>query len=223
FFMIPVIKMFSQIRMNNVPFISNNPIVAPQMNSNLTVKQINIPDGFVVTAEAFRIFLRENGLQLPLAKILEELDTQQFSNIAKIGKGARQLVLENELPHKLELEIRNAHYKLCGEETNVSVAIRSSATEDLPACGFTQQLDSFVNIKGEDALINAVHKCFASLFSERAIYDRHHKGINNADIAISIGVQKIVRADVSSSNLGFAVDPLKGFDKIMSFKTVEKA
>ena len=222
--MLPVIKMYSQIRMNNIPFISDKHIVVPEMNSSLTVKGINMPEGFVVTAEAFRIFIKENNLQLPLSKILEELDTQKFSNIVKTGKAARQLILENELPHKLEIEIRNAHYQLCGEETNVSVTIRSSATsQDLPACGCTQQLESFVNIKGEDALINAVHNCFASLFSERAIYERHHKGIANADIAISLAVEKMKKTNCSSSNQAFDIDPLKGFDKIMSFKTVEKA
>lgn len=222
--MIPVIKMFSQIKMNNIPFMKAEHIQAFEMNSNLTVRSVNMPEGFTVTADAFKIFLNENNLQLQLAKILKELDTERASSIAKTAKAARQLVLQNKLPHKLEIEIRNAHYQLCGEETNLSVSIRSSATiDDLPGCArFTQQLESFVNIRGEDALVNAVHKCFASLFNEKALYERHQKGINNGDIAISMIVEKIVRPDVSSSNQTFAIDPLKGFDKIMSFKTVEK-
>ncbi|MGI8637056.1 MAG: PEP/pyruvate-binding domain-containing protein, partial [Segetibacter sp.] len=112
----------------------------------------------------------------------------------------------------------------CGEETNLSVTIQSSATtNDLLAYGgFTQQLESFVNIRGEDALLNAVHKCFASLFNETAICDRHRNGIKNADITISIAVEKIETTNCSSSNQACAIDPLRGFAKIMFFKTVEK-
>ncbi|MDQ6814937.1 MAG: hypothetical protein M3040_14470 [Bacteroidota bacterium] len=220
--MLPVIKMFSQIKMDHVPFISHHHIVAADLNGNLTVSG-KMPEGFIVTAEAFRIFLKENNLQLPLIKILEELDLQNFLNIFKIANAATQLILRNELPHQLEIQIRNAHYALCGEEINVCVTVRSSATaEDLPACGLTEQLETFVNIEGEDALINAVHKSFASLFSEKAIYDRYHKGINNADIAVSIAVEKMIQGDRASSNSEFPNHHLKSFDKIMSFKSVEE-
>jgi pyruvate,water dikinase len=221
-FMLPVIKMLSQIGTNDIPFLTNRHIGVSEKHSNLTFKGISIPKGFVITATAFDVFFKENKLQPSLDNILKQLKTKSFLSIAKTAKAATQLVLENELPHKLEIEIRNAHYKLCGEDTNLSVTIRSSAaTRDLPACGsFTQQLESFVNIKGENALVQAVHKCFASLFTEKAIYDRQRKGINSTDVAVSIAVEKVETVKCSSSNLAFAVDPLKGFNKIMSFKSI---
>ncbi|MCW3113009.1 MAG: phosphoenolpyruvate synthase [Segetibacter sp.] len=222
--MLPVIKMFPQINMNDIPFVDSH-IAAPEMNSNLTVQSINMPQAFLVTAEAFSIFLRENSLQLPLSKILEELDTQKFSNIGKIGQAARQLVLNNELPHCLEVEIKNAHYKLCGEETNISVTVQgSSIIKKSPSTVFTYQSGSFSNIRGEDALTNAVHKCFVSLFSEALIRDLQSNTINPADIAITISVQKMTDANLSSNsvNQAFTFDHLKSFNKIMSFKTVEQ-
>jgi pyruvate,water dikinase len=223
--MLPVIKMFSQVRMNNVSFINDPHIVGPKMNTNLTIQSINMPVGFVVTAEAFKIFLRENNLQLPLPKILEELDTQKFSNIVKIGRAARQLVLNNELPHILDLEIRNAHYKLCGEESNVLVTVQGTATtKNSSSTAVTQQLECFINIRGEDALTNAVHKCFASLFSERLIKNFCRHSIKLEDIAITISIQKIVDVNLSSNSAqqAFTVDRLKSFNKIMSFKRVEQ-
>jgi pyruvate,water dikinase len=222
--MSPIINMFSQARVNNVPFLSPSYVVPDKASTNLTVQSINMPQAFLVTGEAFKIFLSNNTLQLPLLKILEELDTKKFSNIIEIGKAARQLVLNHELPHTLEVAIRNAHYKLCGEETNVSVTVQGSATtKSAFSTVYTHPLESFVNIRGEDALTNAIHKCFASLFSERLIKHFPSTTINLDDIEIAISVQKVAVNNFTSTsgNQEFIVDRLKSFNKIMSFKAVE--
>lgn len=214
--MAPFIKTFSEISIGDIALVGGKNASLGEMYSNLRSKVINVPNGFAVTAEAYKAFLTENNLQSRLTKIFEQLDTKNFSNLAATAKAARQLILENELPHKLVTEIKNAHYQLCGEETNDSVAVRSSATaEDLPSASFAGQLESFLNIKGEDAVVNAVHKCFTSLFTDRAIYYRHENGFGNADIAISVGIQRMVRSDLASSGVAFTLDPDTGFDKVV--------
>ncbi|WP_018617494.1 phosphoenolpyruvate synthase [Segetibacter koreensis] len=219
--MIPVIKTFSEISINDIALVGGKNASLGEMYSNLSSKGVHIPDGFAITAEAYRIFLNENNIQSPLSKIFEKLDTRNFSNLAETGKAARQLILENPLPHKLVVAIKNAHYQLCGEDENISVAVRSSATaEDLPSASFAGQLESFLNIRGEDALVNAVHKCFTSLFTDRAIYYRHENGFGNVDIAISVGVQKMVRSDLSSSGVAFTLDPDTGFDNVVVINSI---
>jgi pyruvate,water dikinase len=219
--MILSIKTFSEISIDDIGLVGGKNASLGEMYSNLRGKGVNIPDGFAVTAEAYRMFLTENNLQLPLSKIFEQLDTNHFSNLQEIGKAARQLILENELPHMLATEIKNAHYQLCGEETNVSVAVRSSATaEDLPSASFAGQLESFLNVKGEDAVVNAVHKCFISLFTDRAIYYRHENGFGNAEIAISVGVQRMVRSDLASSGVAFTLDPDTGFNNVVVINSI---
>ena len=219
--MIPLIKTFSEISINDIAIVGGKNASLGEMYSNLRSEGINVPDGFAVTAEAFRVFLKENNLQPALTKIFEQLDTKNFSNLAETGKAARQLILENEIPHKLELAIKNAHYNLCGEDDTISVAVRSSATaEDLPSASFAGQLESFLNIKGEDALVNTVHRCFTSLFTDRAIYYRHENGFGNADIAISVGIQKMVRSDLSSSGVAFTLDPDTGFKNVVVINSI---
>lgn len=219
--MTPFIKTFSEISIGDIALVGGKNASLGEMYSNLRSKGINVPDGFAVTAAAYRMFLTENNLQLPLSKIFEKLDTKDFSNLAETGKAARQLILQNELPHKLVNEIKNAHYQLCGEETNVSVAVRSSATaEDLPSASFAGQLESFLNIKGEDAVVNAVHKCFTSLFTDRAIYYRVQNGFGNTDIAISVGVQRMVRSDLASSGVAFTLDPDTGFNNVVVINSI---
>lgn len=221
--MLPVIKMFSRTRMNDIPFRRDKHILSGGMNSNLIVKGNNIPNGFVVTAEAFRIYLKENNLKIPLLKILSQLDTKTFLNLAETGKAARQLILENELPHKLAVEIKNAHYTLCGEDTNVSVTVHGTATTpEFPFSRLTLQLESFLNIRDEDALINAVHKCFASLFGDKALCYRQQHGFGNADIAISMIVAKVARTTPSSSNTAFTPHTLFGSDEVV-LSRLEKA
>src|SRR5205085_8201871 len=122
--MIPDIKTFSEISINDLALVGGKNASLGEMFCNLSSKGINVPDGFAVTAEAYRRFLQENNLQLPLSKIFEKLDTKNFSNLAETGKAARQLILEHELPHELAVEIKNAHYRLCGEEPCASVAVR---------------------------------------------------------------------------------------------------
>jgi pyruvate,water dikinase len=221
--MLPVIKLFCQIGMNKVPFKTDKRIVATQLTSNLCVDGINIPEGFVIAVEAYKIFLAENNLQHPITETLKKLDIQKFSNIVTIGKAARQLILDQEMPHQLAIEIRNAHYNLCGEESDVSVTLQASATIEslhVPLCA--QPLQSFENIKGEDNFVTTVQKCFASLFTEKAIYNRFCHGSDNAHSGILIAVKKIKKNHYSSPNFEFPFDPLKSFNKIMSFKTVKE-
>jgi pyruvate,water dikinase len=219
--MIPIIKTFSEISINDIAVVGGKNASLGEMFSNLRSQGINVPDGFAVTAEGYRIFLTENHLEERLADIFQRLDTKEFTNLVEVGKAARQLILQNEMPHQLEVAIKNAHYNLCGEDASVSVAVRSSATaEDLPSASFAGQLESFLNIQGEEALINAVHKCFTSLFTDRAIYYRHQNGFTDTDISVSVGVQKMVRSDLASSGVAFTLDPDTGFRNVIVINSI---
>ena len=213
----PVIKPFTQIQLIDIPFINHQHLA--DLKNILTISSPDVVKGFFVTPDAFKMFIEENKLDAALEGILDKSVMNEFSKIAEAGKTARQLITMNALPHTLELEIRNAHYNLCGEESNISVSLYCSEC----ANGFPfQQLEHLVNIEGEDALIHGIHKCFASAFTEKAIFERQQKGVGNTAINLSISVEKIQNAKYSSSNQSFKIDPLKGFDKMMSFKTAEK-
>ena len=217
----PLIKTFSEISINYISLVGGKNASLGEMYNSLGSEGINVPDGFAVTTESYSLFLEKNNLHSRLKAILQELDTKNFSNLAEIGKAARQSIMESEMPHELAAAIKNAHYRLCGEVDNISVAVRSSArAEDLPSASFAGQLESFLNVRGEDAVVNAVHKCFTSLFTDRAIFYRHQNNFSNVYISVSVGVQKMVRADLSCSGVAFTLDPDTGFDKVVVINSI---
>ncbi len=217
-----IIKKFSEISILDLPLVGGKNASLGEMFSQLTPKGILVPDGFAVTAEAYRLFLKENNLRPRLEAIVERLDKTNFSNLADIGKQARALIQDAPFPLAVKAEIGQAFRELCQREAaEISLAVRSSATaEDLPSASFAGQLESFLNITGEESLVKTVHRCFASLFTDRAIKYREDQGFGNADVAISVGVQKMVRSDLAASGVAFTLDPDTGFDKVVVINSI---
>lgn len=179
---------------------------------------INIPDGFATTSDAYHYFLRYNNLEIPLRELMSQLDIEQFSNLSTIGSKARELLGKGHFPIDLEGKIKEAYNELCDENgRELDVAVRSSATaEDLPTASFAGQHDSFLNRKGEASVLEAVHKCYVSLFNDRAIKYREDHGFDHMKVALSAGVQIMVRSDLASSGISFTLDPESGFRDIVA-------
>lgn len=209
------IKIFNGISLADLPLVGGKNASLGEMYNNLTSKGVNVPNGFATTSNAFWDYLNENKLQKPLKNLLNQLDRGHYSNLGSIGEKARKLILNGEFSSDFTEEIINAYINLSGSDLS-SVAVRSSATaEDLPDASFAGQHDTFLNIKGEEPLLNAVKKCFASLYTNRAIKYREDKGFQHHDIALSVGVQLMVRADKGCSGVGFTIEPESGFENVI--------
>ncbi len=208
---------FKDITIKDVPLVGGKNASLGEMYRNLTKKRVNIPNGFAVTAYAYRYFLKEARIQREIKKILKTLDTKDMKNLAGHGKQVRELILNAEFPKKLNNTIISYYNKLCRHYgKNTDVAVRSSATaEDLPDASFAGQQETFLNIKGEKALLEACKKCFASLFTNRAISYRTDKGFSHFKVALSIGIEKMVRSDLASSGVMFSIDTETGFRDVV--------
>ena len=210
-----LIRKFEEIGMKDVPVVGGKNASLGEMYSDLASHGVRIPNGFATTAEAFRSYLKENELDEKLENLLEDLDRKEYSNLDKIGGEARKLILQGNFSQDLEQAIKQAYKELSGEK-HIEVAVRSSATaEDLPEASFAGQHDSFLNISGEEALLGAVKNCFSSLYTNRAIKYREDKNFKHRDVALSVGVQKMVRSDRGSSGVGFTIDPESGFRDVI--------
>jgi len=212
------ILFFNQISIADITKVGGKNASLGEMYCQLNPIGIKIPNGFAVTAEGYRLFRKENNLEKPLEDLLLSLDTKEYSNLSSIGEKARNLILSATIPEEINVEIRAAYLELC-KQCNISyldVAVRSSATsEDLPSASFAGRMESFLNISGEKQLLEAVLRCYASLFTDRAIKYRHDMGFVNTDIAISVGVQQMVRSDKASSGVAFTIDPDSGFRNVV--------
>jgi pyruvate,water dikinase len=208
---------FKDIRLSDVPVVGGKNASLGEMIHHLTDLGIKVPDGFAVTAEGYRFFLRETGLEEKIRDLLEELDTSEMKNLAKIGSEIRGLIRHAELPESLEKKIHAAYTNLEKEYgAGCAVAVRSSATaEDLPDASFAGQQDTFLNIRGAGDLMDACLHCFASLFTNRAISYRVDKGFAHMDVALSIGVQKMVRSDLSAAGVMFTIATESGFPHVV--------
>ena len=208
-------KQFREIGSKDLPMVGGKNASLGAMFNNLSSEGVKIPNCFATTSHAFWLFLKENEISEKLKNILDQLDRTNYSNLSEIGEKARNSILQGELSEALSLEIIKK-YKDLGDGKNVEVAVRSSATaEDLPQASFAGQHDTFLNVVGEKALLNAVLKCFSSLFTDRAIKYREDKGFNHLDIALSVGIQKMVRSDKGCSGIGFTLDPESGSQNII--------
>jgi pyruvate,water dikinase len=209
------IKEFSDINIQDVPVVGGKNASLGEMFNRLSSKGIRVPDGFATTAFAFWDFIDKNSLRNPLMELMRKLDKENFSNLKEIGRQSRELMLGATMPVEISNAIVTAYRKLC--DGNVSeVAVRSSATaEDLPEASFAGQHESFLNIRGEKALIGSVQKCFASLFTDRAIKYREDNHFSHEKIALSVGVQKMVRSDKACSGVGFTLEPESGFRDVI--------
>src|SRR5579872_2720806 len=209
------IRKFRDIRLTDVAVVGGKNASLGEMFSQLAATGVRVPDGFATTAEAFRYFLQWNKCGPALNSLVAGLDRKDFSNLAETGKAARSLLLQAVLPPELESEILAAYEDL-GSGRPIAVAVRSSATaEDLPAASFAGQHESYLNIQGSQALLNAVRSCYASLYTDRAIKYREDNGFAHAAVALSIGIQKMVRSDKACSGVGFTLEPESGFRNII--------
>lgn len=207
------IKWFADIGMEDVPLVGGKNASLGEMFRALKPKGINVPDGFAVTSDAYRYFLNEAGLDRKIHKLLKNLDTKNVEELRHTGSLVRHAILSASLPRDLEDEIVAAYDTFRGRQLHpVDVAVRSSATaEDLPDASFAGQQETYLNVQGHLALLVACKRCFASLFTDRAISYRVDKNFDHFKVALSIGVQRMVRADLASSGVMFTLDTETGF------------
>ncbi len=213
----PLILWFDQIGIQDVPLVGGKNASLGEMYQHLTSKGVNVPNGFAITAEAYKHLLRGAGIEQSIRDVLEGLDTHNISDLKKRGKKVRDIILKSEFPEDLNEAIINAYRDMeKAYGPNVDVAVRSSATaEDLPDASFAGQQETYLNIRGPEMLLDACLKCFASLFTDRAISYRTDKGFGHFDVYLSIAVQKMVRSDSASSGVMFTMDTESGFDKVV--------
>jgi len=217
------IKFFKDLTIKDVPLVGGKNASLGEMYKKLTSKGIKVPNGFATTSFAYRFFLEQNNLKKEIRKILNNLDISNVNDLAKRGDQIRKLIISTSFPEKLEKEINEAYKKLSlfYKINNVDVAVRSSATaEDLPDASFAGQQETFLNIRGEKDLQIAVKKCIASLFTNRAISYRIDKGFDHFKIALSVGVQKMIRSDLASSGVIFTIDTESGFTNAVLISSI---
>lgn len=204
---------FDELELADIPQVGGKNASLGEMRRKLNPQGVRIPDGYAVTANAYRYLLASSGIIDRMKQILSDLDTHDIENLKSRGKQIRSLIYNSPFPKDLEEEIVTAYGKLCEEYgTNTDVAVRSSATaEDLPDASFAGQQETYLNVTGKEALLEACKKCFASLFTDRAISYRVDKGFDHLTIALSIGVQKMVRSDLATSGVIFSIDTESGF------------
>lgn len=208
---------FKDIGIEDVPLVGGKNAALGEMYRNLSPLGINIPNGFTITAPAYRHFLKQSGLEEKIKQALAGLNTKNIKNLQKRGREVRELILKAELPPALRTEIISAYKKL-GEEygPNPDVAVRSSATaEDLPGASFAGQQETYLNVVGAENVLRAVKKCIASLFTDRAISYRVDQKFSQFAVALSVGIQKMVRSDLGSSGVMFTIDTETGFEDVV--------
>ena len=217
------IKFFKELGIKDVPSVGGKNASLGEMFQKLTKQGVNVPNGFATTSEAYNFFFEKSGLKKELHKVLDGLNTHDVMDLARRGKKARDLINKAEYPSELKKEIVSAYKELSKlhKATNLHVAVRSSATaEDLPDASFAGQQDTYLNISGEEALLSAVQRCIASLFTDRAISYRVDKGFDHFSIALSVGVQKMVRSDKAASGVMFSIDTESGFENIVLINSI---
>ena len=207
---------FSKLRMSDVEIVGGKNASLGELLSQLTEAGIRVPDGFATTAEAFRVFLKEGGLDKRIEERLKTLDVDDVKELAKAGAEIRQWIEEAPFPAQLEKEIREHYEWLKGDQEQISVAVRSSATaEDLPDASFAGQQETFLNVVGIDQVFARMKEVFASLYNDRAISYRVHKGFDHSVVALSAGVQRMVRSDKGCAGVMFTMDTESGFDQVV--------
>ncbi|NTU98798.1 phosphoenolpyruvate synthase [Candidatus Falkowbacteria bacterium] len=208
------IKFFDELGITDVPTVGGKNASLGEMYRKLSKQGINVPNGFATTSSAYNYFLEATGTKKKIIEILEGLDTKDVVDLAKRGKAVRETILKATLPADFQKEILTAYKTLSKQykTANVDVAVRSSATaEDLPDASFAGQQETFLNIKGDKQLLQSVKECIASLFTNRAISYRVDKGFDHFKIALSVGIQKMIRSDLASSGVMFTIDTESGF------------
>lgn len=214
---------FKEISIKDVSLVGGKNASLGEMFSKLTDKGINIPDGFVLTAKSYWYYLKANKIDKKIKEIFAKLDSKNLENLKEASRLSRDLILKADFPNDLKAEILKNYRKLSKkyEMENADVAVRSSATaEDLPNASFAGQHETYLNTRGEDKLLEAVKKCFSSLFLERAIVYREEKGFGHFEVALSVGVQKMIRSDLASSGIIFTLDTETGFENVILINSI---
>ncbi len=206
---------FDQLGMADVPVVGGKNASLGEMISNLAGAGISVPGGFATTAEAFRHFLSHEALDQKINGLLDGFDIDDVDELAKLGSQIRTAVLQTPFPAELEQAVREAYATLQGG-AEISVAVRSSATaEDLPEASFAGQQETFLNVNGIDDVLLRIKEVFASLYNDRAISYRVHQGFDHAEVALSAGIQRMVRSDIGASGVMFSMDTETGFDQVV--------
>ncbi|MEG4941004.1 phosphoenolpyruvate synthase [Microcoleus sp. F4-D5] len=204
---------FDEVGLADIPLVGGKNASLGEMIQQLTAQGVRVPSGFATTAYAYRYFIQSAGLEAKLREIFADLDVEDLHNLRQKGKQARALILDTPFPRELQAAIADAYEKLCdryGDSTDV--AVRSSATaEDLPDASFAGQQETYLNVQACAGVLECCHKCFASIFTDRAISYRQQRGFDHFEVALSVGVQKMVRSDLASSGVMFSIDTETGF------------
>src|SRR3989339_1305045 len=211
------IKWYSEVGIGDVGSVGGKNAALGEMYSNLVPLGVKIPDGFALTANAYRHFFKETGLDEEIKKILADLDTRNIQNLQVRGRKVRETILKAILPQDLKDIIAKSYAELEKKYgKNLDVAVRSSATaEDLPGASFAGQQETYLNIAGPENVLFAVKKCFASLFTDRAIVYREEMKLDHLKVGLSVGVQKMVRSDLGASGVMFSCDTESGFGDVV--------
>ena len=203
---------FDRINLTHLSQVGGKNASLGEMKTGMQALHIPVPNGFAVTASAYRLFLEKNNLTDRLSKLLEKIDQKDLQNLPDIAKQCRQWVAEANIPEEVEQEVLAAYAALTHASKEISVSVRSSATaEDLPTASFAGQHDSFLNVKGEKHILEAIHKCYISLFNDRAIKYRIDNRFDHMQVALSVGIQEMVRSDKGCAGVIFTLDPESGF------------
>lgn len=207
------VKKFEELRIEDVPSVGGKNASLGEMIYNLKEKGVSVPGGFAVTAYAYKYTMEKAGIDSQIQQILSDLNTSDVRNLAERGEKIRTLIKNTQLPYEISEEIKRNYREMEQQYgQNVDVAVRSSATaEDLPDASFAGQQETYLNVSGEEELLEKVRECFASLFTNRAISYREDKGFDHFSVYLSVGVQKMVRSDLASSGVMFSIDTESGF------------
>lgn len=212
------VRWFEDLRSDDVSSVGGKNASLGEMLSELKQENIRVPDGFATTAEAYRAFIEYNELEREIRSLIDTFHNGEKS-IQDIGKRIRRLFTDKtEFPEEIAEAIRQAYQELSKryDTDEVDIAARSSATaEDLPEASFAGQQETFLNVTGEEALLDACRHCYASLFTDRAISYREEQGFDHMQVALSVGVQKMVRADKAGSGVMFTIDTETGFPDVV--------
>ncbi|MBP2856742.1 phosphoenolpyruvate synthase [Dickeya oryzae] len=207
---------YNQLGMHDVERVGGKNASLGEMITNLSELGVSVPNGFATTAQAFNDFLNQSGINQRIYELLDRTDADDVSQLAKAGAQIRQWIIDTPFQPELEQAIRSAYQQLADGEPEASFAVRSSATaEDMPDASFAGQQETFLNVQGIDAVMVAVKHVFASLFNDRAISYRVHQGYDHRGVALSAGVQRMVRSDLAASGVMFTLDTESGFDQVV--------
>jgi pyruvate,water dikinase len=204
---------FDEVGIADIPLVGGKNASLGEMIQQLVPKGVNVPIGFATTAYAYRYFIQSANLETQLRELFLDLDVNDLKNLRERGKKARSLLMHTPFPVELREAITSAYEKLCDRyNPDTDVAVRSSATaEDLPDASFAGQQETYLNVVSVPGVLAATHRCFASIFTDRAISYRHTKGFDHLSIALAVGIQKMVRSDLASSGVMFSIETETGF------------